>query len=229
MNKQKERENFNYFDKHSPERKMELVDGRLIAGNSLAGSRLLLDHILRGWDVDAAVALGSTKQWLAALGEVYRLPESALKDNRTIADFEQQAPLMKYAPPDFTAGDEGPDAGHRRLRDHLYYSLWEVSEALGGLTLGRDFVMRLGDEGFTPDTVFFKNANLNTLYEYYLRGPAELVIEVIRPAHRHYDDYVKRSYYARRRARISHCRSRTTARRISTPRQRRLCGPAARA
>ena len=36
---------------------VELVDGRLIAGNNLAGSRLLLDHILRGWSVDAAAAV----------------------------------------------------------------------------------------------------------------------------------------------------------------------------
>lgn len=33
MDKQKERENFDYFDDHSPERKLELIDGRLIAGN----------------------------------------------------------------------------------------------------------------------------------------------------------------------------------------------------
>jgi hypothetical protein len=52
-----ERENFRYFDEHSPERKIELVDGRVLVGNSLDGSRLLLDHVLRGWGIDAAAAL----------------------------------------------------------------------------------------------------------------------------------------------------------------------------
>ncbi len=197
MTKQKEHENFNYWDNHSPERKMELVDGRLLVGNSLAGSRLLLDHILRGWSVDAAAALGSIEQWVAALCEARGLTRPAQLDDKSLAKLEQQAAQVAYAAPDFTSGDEGEEAEHWIVRSHLYHSLWEVSEALGGQTLGRDFVMRLGDDGFTPDALFFKNKKLNTLYEYYLAGPAELVIEVTRPAHREYDVHVKREYYAR--------------------------------
>ena len=59
MEDKSERSNFEYWEEHSPERKIELIGGRLIVGNSLAGSRLLLDHILRGWSVDAATSLGS--------------------------------------------------------------------------------------------------------------------------------------------------------------------------
>lgn len=197
MDKQKERENFDYFDEHRPEPKLELVNGRLIAGNSLAGSRLLLDHILRGWMVDAAAALGSMEQWIAGLREVYGLPQPMRIDEGTIAALEQQAAHIEYTAPDFTASAEGEDAGHRRVREHLYYWLWETSEVLGGHTLGRDFVMRIGEDAFTPDIVFFKNTKLNTLHEYYLAGPAEMVIEVIRPAHRDCDYRVKRDYYAR--------------------------------
>jgi hypothetical protein len=45
--------------------------------------------------------------------------------------------------------------------------------------------------------VFFTGHTLNTLYEYYLDGPAELAIEVTRPAHRDYDYQTKRTQYAR--------------------------------
>jgi hypothetical protein len=178
MTKEQERKNFDYFDRHCPEPKLELVNGRLIAGNSLDGSKLLLDHILRGWSVDAAVALGSIDLWAAALREY----EAGHKD---------------FAAPDVTAGAEGHGAEHRGVRNHLYFSLSEAAEALGGEALGRDIVMRLGDDGFTPDIMFFKSEKLNTLYEYYLAGPAELVIEVVLPAHRDYDYRVKREYYAR--------------------------------
>ncbi len=180
-NNEKEGENFRYYDQHSPERKMELVDGRLIVGNSIEGSRLLLDHILRGWSVDAAAALGTIPQWTDALLEAY---------GASVAGAE-------YLVPNFTLGDEGEDAGHRSILNHLNYSFWEVCESLGGQALGRDFVMRLGENGFTPDIVFFKSDKLNTLHESYLEGPAELVIEVMRPAHRDYDFEVKRGYYAR--------------------------------
>src|SRR5258705_365353 len=66
-----ERENFDYYGSHCPEAKMELIGGRLIAGNGMAGSRLLFDHILRGWSFDAATAFGSTELWTAAVEEVY--------------------------------------------------------------------------------------------------------------------------------------------------------------
>ena len=197
MNKEKERENFSYYDAHSPERKMELVDGRLIVGNSIEGSRLLLDHILRGWSIDAAAAIGTIEQWIAALCDAYGLRQPPKIDGPSIGDLERQVAGTDYPAPNFTLGDEGDDAGHHRIREHLYYSLWELGEALGGEALGRDFVMRLGENGFTPDIVFFKSGKLNTLHENYLQGPAELVIEVVRPAHRDYDNQVKRGFYAR--------------------------------
>ena len=185
-NHEKEHANFEYYDLHCPEGKIELVDGRVIVGNSLDGSRLLFDHILRGWSLDAATALGSIELWIAALREVYG----------PITDLNHEPTRGEWSAPDVTSGGEGPDAGHRRVREHLSMSFFEVGEELGGEALGR-IVMRLANNGFTPDTMFFKNAGQNTLHEYYLEGPAEMVIEVVRPAHRDYDDRVKRNYYAR--------------------------------
>lgn len=198
MSEPSERENFDYFDEHRPEPKLELLDGRLMVGNGLAGSRLLLDHILRGWGVESTVAFGSSEQWTQALCEAYRLPRPTTPtQDRTLESLEEKAPHIDFSIGDLTSGEEGEEAGHYRVRSHLYYSLYEVSEALGGSTLGRDFVMRLGKNGFTPDAMFFKNKKLNTLYDCYLEGPAELIIEVTRPAHRHYDLDIKREHYAR--------------------------------
>ncbi|MGH9835825.1 MAG: Uma2 family endonuclease [Blastocatellia bacterium] len=197
MNKQRERENFAYFDEHRPEPKMELVEGRLLVGNGLAGSRLLLDHILRGYEADAAVALGSIEQWIEAFCAAYQLAPPARVDDAALTSLAETASRLSYIAPDFTDGEEGEEAGHWLVRSHLAYSFWEVAGDLGGNVFGRDVVMRLGENGFTPDLFFFKNRKLNKLYHYYLKGPAELVFEVTRPAHRHYDARVKREHYAR--------------------------------
>ena len=185
-NTARERENFDYYDAHCPEGKMELAGGRLIVGNSLDGSRLLLDHILRGWGPDAATALGSIQQWLAALRELYG-PIGGVDDEPSPADGRA---------PDVTSGSEGTDGGHRRVAEHLRMSFFEVGEELGGQALGR-IVMRLGDNGFTPDIMFYKGAVRNAIYDSHLHGPAEMVIEVVRPTHRDYDYRVKQEYYAR--------------------------------
>src|SRR5438552_10731091 len=124
-NETRERENFDYYAAHCPEGKMELVDGRLIAGNCLDGSRLLLDHILRGWSLDAATALGSMDRWIAALRELYG----------AIAGVDEEPPRVNWRAPDVTSGSQGADEGHRRVREHLAMSFFEVGEELGGEAL----------------------------------------------------------------------------------------------
>jgi len=48
---------FDTWINNKPESKLELIDGQLVVGNSLIGSRLLLRQILQGWRADAAVAI----------------------------------------------------------------------------------------------------------------------------------------------------------------------------
>jgi Uma2 family endonuclease len=197
MDEQRAQENFAYFEAQCPEPKIELVDGRLLVGNGLAGSRLLFDHLVRGWGVAAATAFGTIAQWIDAFCAAYHLMPPAQAPDAALTILAQHASRLAYVPRDVTAGDAGTDAGHRCVRMRLAAALFEVSKALGGRALARDFVMRLGPHGFTPDVVFFTGHTLNTLYEYYLDGPAELVIEVTRPAHRDYDHQTKRTQYAR--------------------------------
>lgn len=166
----------------------------MLIGNGLAGSRLMLDHILCGWSVDAATALGSVEQWSTALRQAYHLPTTH-PNEVALESLSEEASRGDRPIGDLTPGAAVEEADHRH--SHLYYSLYEVGESLGGQALGRDFVMRLGEDGFTPDAMFFENRELNTLHEYYLEGPAELVIEVASPASRDYDKHAKRDRYAR--------------------------------
>lgn len=50
---------FGDFCRRGTESKLELIDGKLIVGNSIVGSRLLLRQILQGWGAEAAVAIES--------------------------------------------------------------------------------------------------------------------------------------------------------------------------
>jgi len=72
---------FQDFTEHHPEGKLELIEGSLIAGNSLIGSRLLLRQILQGWKADAAVALAPVELWIEALKLGFKLstPGSAVE------------------------------------------------------------------------------------------------------------------------------------------------------
>ncbi|NJL46696.1 MAG: hypothetical protein HC929_03310 [Leptolyngbyaceae cyanobacterium SM2_5_2] len=64
---------FDNWINNKPESNLELIDGQLIVGNSLTGSRLLLRQILRGWRADVAVALAPIETWLQALAAGYGL------------------------------------------------------------------------------------------------------------------------------------------------------------
>src|SRR5215212_7586361 len=57
-----------------PESKLELLDGRLIVGNSLDGSRYLLWAILELLGPRAALALAPHEQWWAAVAQAHQAP-----------------------------------------------------------------------------------------------------------------------------------------------------------
>ncbi len=188
---------FQDFSKHRPEGKLELIDSRLIVGNSLAGSRLLLRQILQGWKADAAVAFAPIEQWVAALQEGFKLSiKSESADTLAALEALEKASVqVEYESEDLMAGWGGEEFLHNRIRQNLTMELFKIAEQLGGQSLGRDFVMRLGENGFTPDLLFFKSQDRNRLFSYYLDGPAELVIEILRPGHEYCDRVIKRNYY----------------------------------
>ncbi|MGF1524009.1 MAG: Uma2 family endonuclease [Leptolyngbyaceae cyanobacterium] len=190
------KERFEDFVNHHPENKLELINGQLIVGNSLVGSRLLLRQILQGWGAEAAIALAPVETWLAALAAGYEwsLLAGGSIDERLTA-LEAQARDCEFTPADLAAGSVDATWLHHHMRQNLTMGLFGLANQVGGQSLGRDFVMRLGHNGFTPDLVFFKNAGLNRLYSRFVRGPAELVIEVLLPGHEACDRVQKYAYY----------------------------------
>lgn len=48
-----------------------------------------------------------------------------------------------------------------------------------GQSLGNGFVNRLGEQGVMPDILFYSGQPRNRLYEYYLDGPADVIVEFI--------------------------------------------------
>ncbi|ASC73983.1 hypothetical protein XM38_049570 [Halomicronema hongdechloris C2206] len=189
-------ERFEDFTRHRPEGKLELIDGRLIVGNSLVGSRLLLRQILHGWKVDAAIALAPLDTWIQALAVGYdlTLPETGAVDEK-LNSLEAQVCSVNFNPEDLQSACAEVTWSHHRLQQNLSMSLFRLAEEVGGQSFGRDFVMRLSNNGFTPDLLFFKGEGLNQLYGSFLSGPAELVVEVQIQGHEEVDRVTKRDYY----------------------------------
>lgn len=173
---------FESWRSDKPESKLELIDGRLIVGNSLMGSRLLLRQILQGWRAAAAIALAPTETWLAALAAGYgaHLPDTDSWDIQ-LDSLEVQLAEFAFVPEDLRAGGASQTWSHYQVWQQLTMDLFRLNSAVGGQSLGRDFVMRLGNDGFTPDLLFFKSQSLNQLHEAFLSGPAELVVEIMMP------------------------------------------------
>ncbi len=180
-----------YLDR-APEPKLELIDGRLVVGNSLAGSRFLLHEILTGWGADAALPMAAQPLWFDALSLAFQPPRRLA----SLPDWQTWAAQVVYQPEIAPAGPRA-DAGHYHASSELHMGLFAACErGHFGSSLGRDFVMRLGWNGFTPDVLLIGAKRLEALKEYYLDGPADLVIEVLMPGHEAQDREVKRGYYA---------------------------------
>lgn len=64
-----------------------------------------------------------------------------------------------------------------------------------GQSLGNGFVNRLGEQGVMPDILFYRGQPHNRLYEYYLDGSADVIVEFIQPGCYRYTRNVKRSLY----------------------------------
>lgn len=177
-----------------PESKFELIEGKFIVGNSLIGSQLLFRMILEGWGAAPVVALVDRKLVWQALKVVY--PDAPI-DSGDPTLIQTWASQVNHQPADLSAGSKGKDGGqHYRTRDFLY---WQLSEAINfcvdGNTIGPDFIMHLGNSGLTPDMLVYCGKPLNYIYNWYLQGPANLVIEVTLPTHTKQDREVKRHYY----------------------------------
>lgn len=180
----------------SPGSKIELVQGKLIVGDSLVHSRRLLSQILRGWGAEAIVALAPERLWWQALLHSFDAPTLGNSDALDGSTLQQWANQIDYEP------ENPPHSGswewfYSQLRQALRMAMFGLGmryEKLGQ-SLGGGFVDRLGQHGFMPDILFFRGEPRNRLYEYYLEGAADIVVEFIQPGCEEYIYNVKKPIY----------------------------------
>ena len=187
---------FDEYLQWEPRTKIELIDGKVIIGKSLSHSRLLLSHILRGWGLEAAIALAPEPLWWQALSIVFEAP--VVQDLEDI-DFEAirtWAETAEYEPesPQFLSRWNRKRADVRESLFMAFFQLREQNKELGQ-AIGSAFVNRLGDDGLMPDILFFRPQSGSHLFDYYLAGTAAVVVEFITPGCEAHDWEVKRSLY----------------------------------
>jgi Uma2 family endonuclease len=164
-------EAFAHYASHGPESRMELVSNRLLLGSSLAGSLAMLGYILVGWGADAALPLAAEEKWWSALRESFGGPDvepSNLEAWRDWAAAIEHQVVLPELP-------QRPQLLISRLLSDLRLAFHRTGL---GTALGRDFVMHLGEDAFTPDLIFISSRSASVLYESHLDGPADVVVEI---------------------------------------------------
>jgi len=157
----------------TPENKLELIDGQLII-STMAGSRRIAWILLEDHGPALALPLASPDLWWEALRQAFDPQPSP----QTPEEWTEWAATFEHDPEPPSAGPLG-SAEHRRAYELLRQGLYRFDGRSGlGRSSGRDFVIRLGENGLTPDLLFMDRACLPNLHEYYLDGPPPLVIEI---------------------------------------------------
>jgi hypothetical protein len=179
-----------------PEAKIELIDGNLVVGNCAAGNLRLLVDLLEGWGAEAALPMAAPELWRQALRLAFR-PLDPPHADKPLEVWQNWAGQVSYSP---ELKSVGPmiDVRHRGTRQQLMMSLFGLAHEHGFAHVsGRDVIMRLGEDAFTPDVFVVGSHGPGKLNEHYLDGPADLVIEVLLPGHEAQDREFKRDRYGR--------------------------------
>ncbi len=173
-----------------PEGKLELINGKLII-STFAGSRRVLWELLHDYGPDLVFPMASTALWWAALREAYNpqpLPQ-------TLPEWREWADGFPYEPDVAPAGPQG-SAKHQQMSELLRWGLYAYSETSRvGRQLGRDFVIRLGEDGLTPDVLFINHDQCAHFYDRYVDGPPALAIEITLEGSKDQDRIVKKQLY----------------------------------
>src|SRR5207248_1128347 len=109
-------------------------------------------------------------QWYRALHEAFAAfsPPAAMARPE---DWRSWAETVLY---DHDLAPAGPmaSAAHYHTRERMGAATRHAcSVSHFGATLGHDFVMRLGNDGFTPDGLLIGRQSTERLFERYLNGP----------------------------------------------------------
>jgi hypothetical protein len=171
--------------------KIELLSDRLIVGDSPNHTKRLLHQILRGWSLEAAIVLAPEALWLEALTQAFgRSASSDLDELQTWANHLDYTPVL---PP------------YERNQWRMQYGTWELNLRMAMYSLDREehlgnhisrgVLNRLGNDALMPDNHIHLGTPGQTMYEYYLNGPAEWVTEWLRSGAEAHIQIDKRSRY----------------------------------
>ena len=180
-----------------PGSKLELLNGRLVVSDHIDHSRLLLSHILRGWGLPAVISLAPLPLWWEALAKGFGLPRHIVRDP-TLHSHKAQvwAERVSYKPEPLQHNGHWRWA-YSQLRQDLRMAMYGLKGGHGrlGESIGGGFVNRLGEDGLMPDICFYRGDPRNRLYEYFIDGPPEIVVELLQPGCERYGREVKRNLY----------------------------------
>lgn len=190
MSKNTKDEWFERWWAEMPEGKLELIDGRLII-STLAGSRRIMRELLVDYGPALLLPMAPTELWWTALRETY----SPFPRLETPTDWLEWADSFDYEPDVAPAGPRG-SGKHRRMQDILRWGLYHFAEATRlGRSFGPDFVIRLEEDGPTPDVIFIDRDRLANLRDRYLEGPPAIAIEIVLEGSEDQDRVLKRRLY----------------------------------
>src|SRR5690242_17177066 len=112
-----------------PESKLELIEGRLIAGNCAAGSRYLLRDILDGWGTASALPMAPARLWWQALSQGFGHLQPPSSD-KPAAVWQAWAAQVSFEPEVVPAGPHS-DWKHYDAAIRLRMGLFEATHKKG--------------------------------------------------------------------------------------------------
>jgi len=173
--------------------RIELVNGKLVVGKSLSHSRLLLHQILRGWGLEAAISLAPELMWWSALSAAFA-PDLDL-ETLTPLSLQTWADQIQFQP-DIPPVIETWSWKRSNLQQDLRMALYGLDRRFNlGDAIGGGVVNRLGQNGLMPESYFHQGLSTQKMYDYYLDGAANLVVEFLSPGFESYDRIEKRALY----------------------------------
>ena len=171
--------------------KIELLHNRLIVGESDNHTQHLLQQILRGWGLEAAIVLAPITLWRSALTQAFGCSNTDDLDTlKTWAESFHHDPSL----PPFTPGNCSWQNGLWKQTLTMAMFGLDHDEKLGHHT-SRGVINRLGNDALMPDSYFHLGTLGQAQYEYYLQGPAQWVVEWVRPGVENHVRIDKRSRY----------------------------------
>jgi len=174
----------------TPENKLELIEGQLII-STLKGSRRMLWYLLQDYGPDMFLPMAQKELWLNAVIQAFN-PSPV---PQTYSEWTEWADKTEWNDEPEPAGPYS-SAEHRRIHTLLFHALLRFTRMNPqGEMLGRDFVIRLGENGFTPDLIFINRNRMKNLHSYYLDGPPDLAVEITLGESADTDRHLKRRYY----------------------------------